>query len=42
MGIACLQCAFVLAFAGLSLASDGMAQQVLEQRITVQVQEQTA
>lgn len=37
MGIAFLQCAFVLAFAGLSLASDGMAQQVLEQRITVQI-----
>ena len=37
MGIACLQCAFVLAFAGLSLASDSMAQQVLDQRITVQV-----
>ena len=37
LGIACLQCAFVLAFAELSLASDGMAQQVLEQRITLQV-----
>ncbi len=37
MGIACLQCTFVLAFGGLSLASDGMAQQVLDQRITVQV-----
>ncbi|GHB72915.1 SusC/RagA family TonB-linked outer membrane protein [Persicitalea jodogahamensis] len=40
MGIAFLQCAFVLIFASLSLARDGMAQKVLDQKITVQIQNQ--
>ncbi len=37
MGIAVLQCAFVLAFASLSLARDGMAQRLLDQQISVKI-----
>ncbi len=40
MSIAFLQCAFVLVFASLSLARDGMAQKILDQKITVQIQNQ--
>ncbi|MPR33947.1 SusC/RagA family TonB-linked outer membrane protein [Cytophagaceae bacterium SJW1-29] len=38
MGIAFLQCGFILAFASLSLARDVLAQHLLDQQITVKVQ----
>jgi TonB-linked SusC/RagA family outer membrane protein len=38
MGIACLQCGFILAFASLSLARDGMAQRLLDQYVSIRVQ----